>query len=656
MIELLMDSMLRDWTDSLVAGLAVFALRASVLLLTAWAVTRLMRQASAATRHLVWTSAIAGILVLPLLGAVVPAWTVPVITIRAAVDAPLLDDPSPATNPIAVAAEPRLPDKAPIQPAPIARAEQPSTSDFVAPSIRMTPAGVFVAAWLTLAFLFLARLAIANARVSAWRRSSRLVSDPRMLMLLQDLTTEYGIERPVVLLESQETDVPVTWGVVYPVILVPTAFAQWDEEQRIAVLTHELAHVKRFDAFTQQLAQIALALLWFHPLVWVAVRRMRLEREHACDDFVLASGTRASRYADDLLGLARRLTRPTVPAAAALAMARRSELEGRLLAILDPATRRSSVRRARVALLTVAMLGLATSITAFRPGARVVTTPARSERAGMAPAVAPSPTPAPTPGVVLERPSRFAQLDSNQSVALAGLSRRIGVLPAQESASSGLLAQLRARPDTEPPLRPIDIGTLVGVTRAAKRMTSDHEKGQLLKSVALRYVRNDSLRDAYIDVTASMTSDHERAQALIALLDRDSLPNDATLEVLRATRTMTSDMNRSQVLRRIGPATFADTAVQRAFLGVITSMTSDMERARSLGALVKQTPLAPASQMALLRNTTAISSNTDKANVLLLFLEKQGIADPAVKREFFRVAESFTSDSEYRRVMMAVMK
>src|SRR5439155_1479877 len=156
---------------------------------------------------------------------------------------------------------------------------------------------------------------------------------------------QYGIERPVVLLENAETDVPVTWGIVYPVILLPSTAAQWDEEQRIAVLTHELAHVKRFDALTQLVAQLALALLWFHPLVWMAVRRMRLEREHACDDFVLVAGARPSRYADDLLGLARRLTRPTAPAAAALAMARRSELEGRLLAILDPATKRSTDRR-----------------------------------------------------------------------------------------------------------------------------------------------------------------------------------------------------------------------------------------------------------------------------------------------------------------------
>src|SRR5207247_2871142 len=130
---------------------------------------------------------------------------------------------------------------------------------------------------------------------------------------------------------------PSRGGVVYPVVLIPSVTAHhWDEEQKVAVLTHELAHVKRFDALTQLLAQLALALLWFHPLVWMAVRRLLLEREHACDDFVLVAGARASRYADDLLGFARRLTRPTAPSSAALALARGSQLEGRLLALSAP--------------------------------------------------------------------------------------------------------------------------------------------------------------------------------------------------------------------------------------------------------------------------------------------------------------------------------
>jgi len=661
------------WTDALLLGLLSFTIRATVLLFGAWAATRVLRQASAATRHLIWSSAIAGVLALPLLGVVVPAWNVPVFTVAASIDAPL-------ESPAAVTPTPtQLEIMAPVVAAPLPVSSPPTAPETPRAdthstrlssfqnlvtrvmdvlSLRMSAQSVISILWLTLAALLIARLAIANARVSAWRRSSRPVEDPRWLALLLRLSREYGIERPVVLLENEETDVPVTWGVVYPVVLLPTAAAQWDDEQRIAVLTHELAHVKRFDALTQLLAQLALALLWFHPLVWMAVRRMRLEREHACDDFVLIAGARASRYADELLGLARRLTRPTAPAAAALAMARRSELEGRLLAILDPAIKRTAVRRARVALLTLGAVLLATPLAAFRPAARVQTRVKMSEAAATevpkAVVLVPS-NDSVAPAVQREEMRASVSLLDDTHV-LASLAKRLGTIaPTTLGMSAGLAPMAALRPDTEPP-KLVDLETLIEVTKATKRMTSDTEKGQLLALIAKRYQRSDALRDAYLEAVFTMTSDHERSQALLALLDKDSLPLSAVAQVLRSTAMMTSDMNKGQVLKRISPAVFADSAVQRAYLDAIVAMTSDVERGAAISSLAKQRPLTPAVQLGLLQATLAITSDVEKANVLLLFLDRQGIADERVRRAFFKAAESLTSDTDYRRIMTAVMK
>lgn len=651
-----------DWTDALLVGLLGFAVRATILLLAAWVATRLLRRASAATRHLVWTGAIAGVLALPLFGVVAPEWKVPVVWFTANVDTPPEPSVSPAANEresANVGAPMTRSTPAPADPS--ARSERVATPLSAAVdslSRHLTMEGVLATAWLMLALLLLARLAIANARVSAWQRSSRAIEDERWLSLLRRLSRRYGIDRPVILLENDETDVPVTWGIVYPVILVPAIADGWDDEQRIAVLTHELAHVKRFDALTQLLAQIALALLWFHPLVWMAVRRMRLEREHACDDFVLVAGARASRYADDLLGLARRLTRPTAPAAAALAMARRSELEGRLLSILDPGTKRTAVRRARVGLLTMAVLLLAIPLAAFRPGARgavestwretSIAKPSTTSLATSEKSVA-SPTPAE------DRKAKVPEA-SSETNQLEALTDRLGVMqPATLRGQSTIPALSRIPADTEP-LRPIDLETLIEVTKAAKSMTSDHEKGLLLQMIARRYVRSDALRDAYLDAVSTMTTDHERSQALIALLDRDSLPVSAAAQVLRSAAMMTSDMNKGKVLKRISPAVFADSAVQRAYLDAIVAMTSDFERGAAIGTLVRQRPLTPAVQVALLKSTIAMTSNTEKANVLLLFLEKQGIADETVKQSFFKTATTLTSDMDYRRVMTAVMR
>src|SRR5262249_33106515 len=114
------------------------------------------------------------------------------------------------------------------------------------------------------------------------------------------------------------------------------------------------------DCLTHLVAQLACAAYWFNPLAWIAARRLRTERERACDDLVLASGTRGSDYADQLLDIARVMRAgrfPAVLAGATLAMAHRSQLEGRLMAILDPSIPRRGLTRAR-ALAAVAMFAL----------------------------------------------------------------------------------------------------------------------------------------------------------------------------------------------------------------------------------------------------------------------------------------------------------
>src|SRR5205085_11592476 len=143
-----------------------------------------------------------------------------------------------------------------------------------------------------------------------------------------------------------------------PRVTLPPAAADWPPTRCAAVLHHELAHVKRLDALTQLVAQAALALHWFNPLAWMAVRQMRLEREKACDDFVLAAGAKPSDYAHDLLEIVTQLGSRR-EYAVALAMARKSQFEGRLLAVLDPRRNRAGLSRAAVlgtAVLAVALL------------------------------------------------------------------------------------------------------------------------------------------------------------------------------------------------------------------------------------------------------------------------------------------------------------
>ena len=132
-------------------------------------------------------------------------------------------------------------------------------------------------------------------------------------LFLEQLSRELGVRRPVRLLQASGPAMPMTWGIRRPVILLPADAGEWPAERRRDVLLHELAHVKRHDFLVQLIARVACAIYWFHPLVWLAAARLRVERERACDDQVLRAGATPSVYATHLLDIARGCARHVRP-------------------------------------------------------------------------------------------------------------------------------------------------------------------------------------------------------------------------------------------------------------------------------------------------------------------------------------------------------
>ncbi len=219
--------------------------------------------------------------------------------------------------------------------------------------------------WATGAGVALLRLAsgLVVARWVAARAS--VVTDQTWRHLAHDLGDQLGLTRTVQLLRSERAIVPMTWGWLRPVVLLPADADDWTTERRTVVLAHELAHVQRRDCATQALAQVACAMYWFNPLAWIAAKQLRVERERACDDQVLQIGTRPSDYATHLLDLAR--TQPMEWAAATtMAMARAFQLEGRVAAILDPKIKRGRTRT-RALLAAFAILTLVVSLSSISP-------------------------------------------------------------------------------------------------------------------------------------------------------------------------------------------------------------------------------------------------------------------------------------------------
>lgn len=161
------------------------------------------------------------------------------------------------------------------------------------------------AAWAVIAVLLLARVA-----ASVWRlhqlRTTCVVLDPASVDPLVATTLQRTKTwRQVVLCTSEKLRVPTALGLLRPAIVIP----RWVLEELSAgelnqVVLHELAHLRRWDDWTNLAQQIVKAVFFFHPAVWWIERKIALEREMACDDAVLAEIESPRAYAECLAHLA----------------------------------------------------------------------------------------------------------------------------------------------------------------------------------------------------------------------------------------------------------------------------------------------------------------------------------------------------------------
>jgi beta-lactamase regulating signal transducer with metallopeptidase domain len=317
------------------------AFKSIIIMLGALLLSRILTRAPAAVRHLTWTLSLCALLALPALTWILPGWQAPLLP--ALRNSERIEEFKPVSG---VAADERSIASLSIDPPAVEPAVTAVDEQIAGWEIDWTQLALIV--WLAGAIIVLARLATGMFRVRRIVGRSQYVIDYHWGALVRKLAGQLHIPDHIALLSSEYVAMPLTWGVWNPVVLLPEEADQWSAEWRRIVLLHELAHIKRRDCLTQLLAQVVCAIYWFNPLVWVAARRLRVEREIACDDYVLQAGTRASDYAKHLLDLAGVMNTngspaglPS-PAAAGIAC---SQLESRVRSILDPAIKRKSLSR-----------------------------------------------------------------------------------------------------------------------------------------------------------------------------------------------------------------------------------------------------------------------------------------------------------------------
>ncbi len=379
--------------DRLLVVLWDATLKSTLLLALAGAAALAARRASAAARHMIFSAALFGTLLLPALSLLLPEWRVPWIPQWLAAQALFVNDsqspiesvpferPAPALS--EKSAAPDMP-RTEAQPRPV-RVATARSNEFansaVVQSTESKPirdaqrslVQIFAAVWFAGLLLSLSPLTVGTFLLARLTRRSTKHENAAWNSLAAGLSAQLGLTRPAALRTNDRIRSPLTWGAWRPIILLPSSVDNWSAERRRIVLLHELAHVKRFDWLTQSLAYIACSIYWFNPLAWWAAHRMRIEREGACDDAVLAAGSRPADYADELLKLATLMLSPSPGGRgsslvdwAAVPMARRSTLEGRLLAILDGTRNRAALTRAVLAATVIVLISVAIPIAMMR--------------------------------------------------------------------------------------------------------------------------------------------------------------------------------------------------------------------------------------------------------------------------------------------------
>jgi hypothetical protein len=521
-----------------------------------------------------------------------------------------------------------------------------------------------------------------------------------------------GLAGRVRILVSERATMPMAFGIFNPTVLLPSNVESWSYARRRDVLLHELAHVARRDCLTQLIAQTACALYWFDPLVWLASRALRGERERACDDAVVRAGARPSEYATHLLQVARDLRVPRTTALATVCMARRSQLSDRLLAILDERRNRRSVsRRFAVPTWLIALLILIPAA-AFVPSRALGTFPVIVSAIVPSESMVAERTAAPrakgaarTPVVrvftandLLGEPTQcdytgkgntsisrnsddesdtwrahISAGDCDLTIRAIGKVRFASDLSDVQSVPPGgsfLLTESDALTTRRLEIRSDNGGRLTRkFTVDGVERPWDDEGRRWLATVLIAFERRTAFTadtrvpalykdggvEAVLKEISLLSGDHARRQYFEALFEATpSLSESETQRALEIAAKMDSDYEVAQTLISIAKTGKIGRG-SAAYLRAVSNIESDFETRRVLTTLLKSASIDEEAMELLLNVADNIESDFELAE-LLVAVAPRGLGSSAARDAYFKAVATIESDFERRRVLSSILK
>lgn len=208
-----------------------------------------------------------------------------------------------------------------------------------------------------------------------------------------------------------------------------------------------------------------------------------------------------------------------------------------------------------------------------------------------------------------------------------------------------LLAQ--GKPDAETSRRVLQ--------QAAREISSDYEKAEILVKMARAGLDDDQMRTVYIEGVNTIASDYERGRTLSAMFEKNNLSKANVLFALKSIAAISSDYEQAELLVKASRTFPLDESLQKAYLEAVATIDSDYEKGRAISALLRKTEANQETLLFMVKGAATIGSDYEKAE-LLIRVAAAGKRDEAVRNAVADTARTIQSDYERGRVLAAVFK